>query len=139
MRTKYGDAALVAAYSMLKCGQLFGHQHWEGSRLTPVQRQLSNKYPQQDFKFWVRYGSWSLCPHCGSVSFNDKYFREAVYQNQQTSSTPDFLSVSRRTMPQDPMEHAYGAVGESSRWWYLPGMYHPISHCGRCTKPRKVT
>ena len=87
-----------------------------------------------DFKCWVMYGTWACCEHFGSWYFNDQYFKESVYQQQTKSCTPDLLSVSRRTLPDDPVEHSYGVVGLSSRWWYLPGMYAPTGHCGRCTK-----
>ena len=81
------------------------------------------------------YGSWSSCPHCRSLFFNDQYFKESVYQLRATASTPDLLSAMRRQLPYDPIEHSYGNVGDSSRWWYLPGMYQPLMHCRRCTKP----
>merc|ERR1712015_379862 len=83
-------------------------------------------------------GSWPLCPHCRSLFFNDKYFRESVYQLRTTSTTPDLLAAPRRQLPYDPIEHSYGSVGDSSRWWYLPGMYQPVQHCGRCTKPANL-
>ena len=83
-----GDAALVAAYAMQKCGELFSHQCMLGSRLTPVQREYCNAYPKVDFRFWVMYGSWSMCPHCRSFFFNDQYFKESVYQLRTTASTP---------------------------------------------------
>ena len=35
-------------------------------------------------------------------------------------------------MPDDPVVHAPGAVGVSSRWWYLPGMYTPVVHGCHC-------
>ena len=38
-------------------------------------------------------------------------------------------------VPDDPMAHRPGSVGISSRWWYLPGMYHPVKFCERCTRP----
>ena len=44
-----GDAALVAAYAMLKCEVLLEGICWYGSRLTPVQRCLSGEYPKVDF------------------------------------------------------------------------------------------
>ncbi len=80
------------------------------------------------------YGSWSLCQACGSYFFNDKYFSEAVYQDQVTSTTPDLLAAHRRGVPDDPVCHAPGEVGVSSRWWYLPGMYSPsVDRCHCCT------
>ena len=56
-------------------------------------------------------------------------------QDQATSDKPDLAAAYRRRVPSDPMEHGPGKVGISSRWWYLPGMYKPVAHCGRCTKP----
>ena len=56
-------------------------------------------------------------------------------QDQDSSDKPDFAAAYRRRVPSDPMEHGPGKVGISSRWWYLPGMYKPVAHCGRCTKP----
>ena len=44
----------------------------------------------------------------------------------------------RHLIPDDPVEHSDGAVGVSSRWWYLSGMYHPESHCGACAKPEEA-
>ena len=76
-----GDAAHIAAYAMLKCEELYGKQCFWGSLLTPIQQGFANKYPLQDFQFWVMYGSWSRCRHCGSMYFDDKYFREQVYCN----------------------------------------------------------
>ena len=106
-----------------------------GSRLTPIQQEYPDAYPKVDFRFWVMYGSWSSCPYCRSLHFNDQYFKESVYELRSTSTTPDFLSAQRRQLPYDPTEHTYGNVGDSSRWWYLPGMYQPEQYCGRCTKP----
>ena len=126
-----GDAALVAAYAMHKCRELYQHHCMHGSRLSPTQREYRNTYPQVDFRFWVMYGSWSTCPHCRSVFFNDKYFKESVYQLRTTSTTPDLLAAARRQLPYDPTEHSYGNVADSSRWWYLPGMYQPEQHCRR--------
>ena len=132
------DASLIAAYAIAKCREVFNSMNWDGSFLTTMQRVYPFKYPLQDFKFWVMYGSWSCCAFCGSYFFNDKYFREVVYYNSQNKSTPDLHSASRRSMPEDPVEHASGSVGQSSRWWYLPGMFHPVSDCGRCGKlPKK--
>ena len=128
------DAALVASYAMLKCEELFAYQCWSHSCLTLVQRECPKKYPTVDFNFWVKYGSWSRCPHCGSMHFNDSYFTEAVYQDQRTSSISDLLAPVRRIVPTDPLVHRYGEVGDSSRWWYLPGMYRPSSQCGHCTR-----
>ena len=44
----------------------------------------------------------------------------------------------RQLIPDDPVQHSDGAVGVSSRWWYLSGMYHPEAHCGLCSKPAAV-
>ena len=133
-----GDAALVAAYAMHKCRELYQHHCMHGSRLSPTQREYRNTYPTVDFRFWVMYGSWSFCPHCRSLFFNDDYFKASVYELRSTTSTSDLLSAQRRQLPYDPTEHAYGNVGDSSRWWYLPGMYQPERHCGRCTKPANL-
>ena len=86
-----GDAALVVAYAMQKCGELYQQQCFLGSRLSLVQREYPNAYPQVDFRFWVMYGSWSICPHCRSLFFNDQYFKESVYQLRVTSTSPDLL------------------------------------------------
>ena len=132
-----GDAALVAAYAMQKCSQLYQQQCFFGSKLSSVQRDYPNAYPKVDFRFWVMYGSWSICPHCRSLFFNDQYFKESVYQLRVTSTSPDLLSPLRRQLPYDPSEHSYGNVADSSRWWYLFGMYQPSVYCTRCTRPGK--
>ena len=132
------EACLQAAFAMLKCQELYAQQNWDCSRLTPVQREFTEKYPCVDFYFWVMYGSWSFCGNCGSFFFNDKYFSEAVYRDQVTSTTPDLLAPYRKSVPTDPLEHAHGHVGISSRWWYLPGMYKPVQYCGRCTRPPRA-
>ena len=133
------SASLVASYAMLKCEALLLQQSWYHSVLTPVQRQSSGKYPQQDFHFWVKYGSWSRCPHCGVFFFNDKFFSERVYQDQVGASTPDLLASARRIVPSDPQEHSPGQVGVSSRWWYLSGMFKPETQCGSCTRRPKAS
>ena len=120
---------------MHKCRQVYQHHCMYGSRLSLLQREYPNTYPSVDFRFWVMYGSWASCPHCRSLFFNDQYFKDSVYQLRTTSITPDLLAAHRRQLPYDPTEHSYGNVGDSSRWWYLPGMYQPEQHCGRCTKP----
>ena len=48
-------------------------------------------------------------------------------QDQTTSATPNLLAAHRTVLPDDPVEHAHGKVGNSNRWWYVPGMYKPIS------------
>ena len=73
------DACAVVAYATLKCEELFQRQVFHHSHLKPVQREFPRKYPEVDFKFWVKYGSWSRCPQCGSMFFNDKYFSNDVY------------------------------------------------------------
>jgi hypothetical protein len=103
------------------------------SLLTPLQRMWPDSFPKEDFAFWVKYGSWSFCPSCRSFFFNDKYFKERVYLNTATSMSPEAMAAHRRSTPDDPIEHASGSVGVSSRWWYLPGMYRPQQQCGRCT------
>ena len=132
-----GDAALVAAYAMQKCRELYQQQCFLASKLSLVQRAYPNAYPQVDFRFWVMYGSWSICPHCRSLFFNDQYFKESVYQLRVTSTSPDLLSPLRRQLPYYPIEYSYGNVVDSSRWWYLLGMYQPSVHCTRCTRPAK--
>ena len=75
------------------------------------------------------YGCWSVFQHCGSVHFNDAYFKEDVYKDLGAS-----LSQVRQ-VPSDPVEHRPGSVGISSRWWYRPGMHKPLAQCHRCTPP----
>jgi hypothetical protein len=128
------QACTVAAWAMAKCKQLYATQCWSRSRLSPASLMKALPYPPVDFHFWVMYGSWSMCPSCGSWSFNDDYFRQRVYQSQQTSAKPDELAAYRRQVPTAPMEHEYGNIGVSSRWWYLPGMYSPSKRCS-CTAP----
>jgi len=48
-----GDAALVAAYAMQKCRELYQQQCFLGYRLSLVQREYCNAYPKVDFRFWV--------------------------------------------------------------------------------------
>ena len=79
------DACYVSAYSMMKCKELFGLQSFASSMLTSAQRSFANRYPSTDFNFWVQYGSWSCCSHCGSFFFNDEYFRNKVYRDAATS------------------------------------------------------
>ena len=126
-------AAFNMAYVMLRCAALFAGQCWSRSHVSESQRRFSLPYPRVDFDFWVKYGSWSQCESCGSFHFNDRYFRQFVYQSQGTSAKPDKLAAYRRQVPSDPVEHGPGNVGISSRWWYLPGMYKPAAHCTRCT------
>ena len=128
-------AALVSAYAVLKCRDVYACLNWSGSRLTAVQQVWHNTMPSLDFHFWVMYGSWSCCADCGSFFFNDAFFRSSVYQDQNTSTSPDLLALVRRMVPSDATEHKPGGVGVSSRWWYLPGMFKPIQYCGRCTRP----
>ena len=126
-------AAFNMAYVMLRCVALFAGQCWSRSHVSESQRQFSPPYPRVDFDFWVKYGSWSQCESCGSFHFNDRYFRQFVYQSQGTSAKPDKLAAYRRQVPSAPVEHGPGNVGISSRWWYLPGMYKPAAHCTWCT------
>ena len=132
------QAAFFMAYTMLRCAALFAGQCWMRSHVSELQRGFSFSYPRVDFDFWVKYGSWSQCPACGSYHFNDRYFKQFVYQSQGTSAKPDKLAAYRRDVPSDPVEHGPGKVGISSRWWYLPGMYKPAAHCTRCTEPETV-
>ena len=124
------QAALTASYAMLKADELYSQLCWHASRLAPEQIGAESKYPAADFQCWVRYGAWSHCPSCGVFFFNDKYFRDHVYQQQATSQKPCLLSVKRMRAPSDPAVHSYGEVGVSSRWWYLAPMYKPSSTCG---------
>ena len=123
------EACCVAAFAVLKRKQLFEQHCWVANKLQPIQRTFGDKYPTKDFHFWVMYGSWSCCQHCGSVHFNDAYFKEDVYKDIG-ASLPHVPQV-----PSEPMEHCYGSVGISSRWWYRPGMYKPLAHCHRRTQP----
>ena len=131
------DACCVVAYAMLKCNEVFLKQCWFGSKLNDVQRTFPGKYPANDFFTWVMYGSWSCCAHCRCYFFNDAYFRNKVYRNVITSSSPDLLAAYRRQVPSDPVAHEDGQVGVSSRWWFLPGMYQPLTWCGRCGGPQQ--
>ena len=81
-----------------------------------------------DFVFLVMYASWSCCQHCNNYHFNDKYFKEKVYNN------PSASLAHVRQVPSDPLEHAHGSVGISSRWWYRPGMYKPEAWCQGCCR-----
>ena len=49
---------------------------------------------------------------------------------RETSHSPEAIAVHRRKVPSDPVVHCHGAVGVSSRWWYLSGMYKPV--VGKC-------
>ena len=129
------EAALTIAYAKLKCEELYGHQCWLGSVLSLGQIAADAKYPTVDFQAWARYGSWSHCSFCGSLSFNDQYFRDYVYQQQATSENAGMVSVHRMAIPSDPVVHSHGEIGVSSRWWYLAAMYKPSSTCGHCTPP----
>ena len=120
---------------MSKCEEIYRKLTWFASAIAPAQYGMALKFISCDFHFWAVYGSWAHCPHCGSFFFNDSYFRERVYQDQATSEKPDLLAAYRRRVPSDPCTHSSGAVGISSRWWYLPQMYKVICHCERCTKP----
>ena len=130
MPKQCGDAALVAAYAMEKCGYTFRRQNWYSSILSSAEQSYKYWYPRMDMAFWVMYGSWSMCEGCGRLFFNDQYFRQEVYDNQVTAVSPDLLSASRKRVPDDPAEYAPGKIGSSSQWWYLPRMYHPQCQCG---------
>ena len=120
---------------MSKCAELHLRQSWLASGLSPIQQATPLKYREVDFSFWAMFGSWSCCEDCGSYWFNDQFFKERVYQDQATATTPDFLAAYRRRVPDDPMVHGQAPLGVSSRWWYMAGMYRPVSFCERCTRP----
>ena len=67
-------------------------------------------YPTIDFDFWVKHGSWKMCPCCCSMYFDDKYFREVVYQTVRTTSRADEASCFVGQVPNEPVEHVEGAV-----------------------------
>ena len=113
-------------------------QCWYQSLLTVPQRIIAVEYPGQDFKFWVRHGSWSRCPHCGSMHFNDQYFQK-VYSGEGTATSNNAVLAARVDIPSDPCQHMDGQVGVSSRWWFLPGMYKPGLHCGACGRKTQET
>ena len=46
------------------------------------------KYATIDWQCCVRHGSWSQCPHCGSLMYNDQYFRDNIYQTRATTGKP---------------------------------------------------
>ena len=102
------EAALTIAYAKLKCEELYGQQCWLGSVLSLGQIAADAKYPTVDFQAWARYGSWSHCSFCGSLSFNDQYFRDHVYQQQATSEKAGMASVHRMAIPSDPVVHSHG-------------------------------
>ncbi len=129
------EACAVASYARALCKEQYKNVCYKGSALTDIQQSWGNWYPPIDFQFWVMYGSWSMCPDCGSFFFNDDYFRQKVYHNEDASSQPELIAAHRRAVPSDPMVHEHGQLGVSSRWWYLQGMYSPKSRCGSCTKP----
>ena len=126
-------AVLTAAYAMLKCASVYAALCWSGSALRQQQIIAEQRYPTIDFQFWVRYGSWSQCPHCASFSFNDQYFRDHLYQRRATTEKFCPAEVYRDRVPSDPLVHADGHVGISSRWWYLAPMYKPVNVCSVCT------
>ena len=128
-------AALTVAYSIIKCASLFAALCWHGSILTEGQISAEPKYAAIDWQCWVRYGSWSQCPHCGSLMYNDQYFRDNIYQTRATTGKPCPMSVHGGASPSEPLVHAHGHVGVSSRWWYLSPMYKPVAACGACTPP----
>ena len=109
-------AALTVAYSIIKCASLFAALCWHGSILTEGQISAEPKYATIDWQCWVRYGSWSQCPHCGSLIYNDQYFQDYIYQIRATTGKPCPMSVHRGASPSEPLVHAHGHVGVSSRW-----------------------
>ena len=122
-------AALTVAYSIIKCASLFAALCWHGSILTEGQISAEPKYAAIDWQCWLRYGSWSQCPHCGSLMYNDQYFRDNIYQTRATTGKPCPMSVHGGASPSEPLVHAHGHVGVSSRWWYLSAMYKPVAVC----------
>ena len=128
------DAHIVSAYAMKVCKQSFERMNWSSSILAEQHRLFVPKYSLKDFYHWVQYGSWTNRSSCGAFFFNAEYFTQTVYQDQSTSSTADLHARYLRTGPTDPLVHAPGDVGYSSRWWYLPGMYTPVvDSCKCCT------
>jgi hypothetical protein len=105
------------------------------SHTTAVQRVPPDSFPKTDIDFWVKYGTWSMCTSCGCYHFNDEYFRQVVYQKQRAAQAKEFHTQYYRSSPSEPLEHCEGALGHSSRWWYLVRMYHPAAPCMRCTLP----
>ena len=69
-------AALTVAYSIINCASLFAALCWHGSIFTEGQISAEPQYAAIDWQCWVRYGSWSQCPHCGCLCCNDQYFRD---------------------------------------------------------------
>ena len=67
--------------------------------------------------------------------YNDQYFRDYIYQTRATTGKPCPMSVHGGASPSEPLVHAHGHVGVSSRWWYLSPMYKPVAACGACTPP----
>ena len=65
----------------------------------------------------------------------DQYFRDNIYQTRATTGKPCPMSVHGGASPSEPLVHAHGHVGVSSRWWYLSAMYKPVAVCGACTSP----
>ena len=116
------SATLVCAYASLQCENFFRRQCWYRSSVTEANRSFRDVYPAVDFEFWVMYGSWSLCPHCGLLHYNDRHFSHQVYDNKATSSTPAESAGMRHLIPDDPIEHSDENVGVTSRWRYLSGM-----------------
>ena len=134
------QATLWAAYAMHRCEKLYKQQSWAGSHLGLVQQTFSGHYPVVDFYFWVMYGSWSKRSGCGSFFFFDEAcFREHVYKNAHTPSTPALLAVYRRRVPTDPLERSHGQAGVSSRWWHLPRMYRlDKARCNHCPPTERM-
>ena len=79
------SATLVCAYASLQCENLFRRQCWYRSSVPEANRSFRDVYPTVDFQFWVMYGSWSRCPYCGVMHYNDRYFSHQVYDDKATS------------------------------------------------------
>ncbi len=61
------------------------------------------------------------------------HFKQQVYHNQLGTVSGDLMAAYRFDVPSMPVEHGEGAIGISSEWWYLSGMYKPSKQCSRCT------
>ena len=127
------EAATVMAYASLKCEELYRAEVcWHSSLLSPVQRELLMEPPRIDFFFWLAYGAWSHCPCCGVYHFQDEYFRNQVYRQVTSSTSPALIAGSEFLVPSFPVEHGPENVGISSRWWYRPQMYQTSRRCSFC-------
>ena len=113
------SATMVCAYASLQCENLFRRQCWYRSKVPEANRSLRAVYPTVDFHFWVMYGSWSRCPHCGVMHYNDQYFSQHVYDDKASSSTPAESAGMRQRIPDDPVAHSDGNVGV----WLIPEVF----------------